>query len=335
MTEFVLHIGRHKSGTTSLQRFLHANRLVLQREGLVYPETPAGAFAHHEIAEVFARRIRKASRELNTDESRTVARITDVAASSGKKVLLSSEGFQNADPAVVAQYFPPGKTQVIVYVREQADYVLSSYQQKVHAHNHFLRLDTSFQQSVVDYDKFLSGWEKAFGREHIVVRAYERKLLKDGDIIADFLELLGLDQVLDLAFDNEDQNPSIGGQLLEFKRFLNACGTDSINAGRLYGVLSRLASRDPAYRARPHMAQAIATNIRGSVRESNRRVFERYFEGRDVFNYRSTESVDGPQNCDANAVVEVLRQIGNEDPVVSRQIVSRISASLGFASPTS
>jgi hypothetical protein len=41
-----LHIGRHKSGTSSIQHFFNQNRTALERDGILYP-APASGVAHH------------------------------------------------------------------------------------------------------------------------------------------------------------------------------------------------------------------------------------------------------------------------------------------------
>ena len=45
----ILHIGRHKCGTTSIQRTLFWNREALCRLGFFYPQPPDSDFAHHRI----------------------------------------------------------------------------------------------------------------------------------------------------------------------------------------------------------------------------------------------------------------------------------------------
>ena len=52
----VLHIGRHKTGTTSIQKFLHANSDELKSYGLYYPKnTYPNKFAHHDLVKDISR----------------------------------------------------------------------------------------------------------------------------------------------------------------------------------------------------------------------------------------------------------------------------------------
>ena len=60
MPKLLLHIGTHKTGTTSIQRFCGANRDALRERGIWYPPADVGKFpshyAHHRIAHAIADR---------------------------------------------------------------------------------------------------------------------------------------------------------------------------------------------------------------------------------------------------------------------------------------
>ena len=49
--KMILHIGRHKSGTTSIQSTFFSNKSELQRVGIYYPEMGTRGGAHHLISE--------------------------------------------------------------------------------------------------------------------------------------------------------------------------------------------------------------------------------------------------------------------------------------------
>lgn len=44
-----LHIGKHKTGTSSIQKYLYANRIELQEKGFYYPSACIRWFAHHNL----------------------------------------------------------------------------------------------------------------------------------------------------------------------------------------------------------------------------------------------------------------------------------------------
>jgi hypothetical protein len=329
MHEFVLHIGRHKTGTSSLQKFLDMNRAALRERGFDYADEGRGRkIAHHELADVFARRVRAKFKELSAEEKTKVSAVVD-AVRATPVVLLSSEAFQNAEPQIVAQYFLRGRTKVVCYLREQAEYVISAYQQKVHATNHWLSLEESVQPLVVNYDAFLHSWENAFGRDALQVRCYDRHLLKDGDIVADFADLLGIHDLSGFSIDRRDQNPSIGGALLELKRVLNAFNDGAIDQRRMYKVMSSLAVSNEAWRRRPQLPAHRVEEIRESMRQSNQRMFARYFDGSDVFRSRPAEMQSLPTCADPVEIRQLLQQARALDEQLYSQIRTRLLSDRG------
>lgn len=66
-------------------------------------------------------------------------------------------------------------------------------------------------------------------------------------MIADFCQALGIDAT-GLDHPAEDQNPSIGGALLEVKRLLNVAVPENFRTRRVYRLLSKVADFDPAFR---------------------------------------------------------------------------------------
>ena len=58
----------------------------------------------------------------------------------------------------------------------------------------------------LDYERRLGNWIKAFGKDNLVLRIFDRKLLLHGDVVADFFSLLGISK-----FDKiDDKNVSLG-----------------------------------------------------------------------------------------------------------------------------
>lgn len=53
MANIVIHIGRHKSGTSALQDMLFSSKELLEKEGWYYPATGMKNIAHHGLAHYF------------------------------------------------------------------------------------------------------------------------------------------------------------------------------------------------------------------------------------------------------------------------------------------
>lgn len=322
MSEFVLHIGRHKTGTSSLQHFLHLNRERLAEQGWYYPQAGLAPVAHHDIARFLHMKQRKLlplpERERLAQAVRALARET---AGRREPALLSSEAFQNCQPQWVATRFAPGGTRVVVYIREQVDYLVSSYQQKVHATNYSESLHDYAAQVVVNYDAFLTRWERVFGAGRVTVRPYSRARLRNGDIVADFAEVLGLDLTAGFERPGEDQNPSIGGALLELKRCLNRGHREARTPRAVYKAFSDLAASDADRRRKPVLEPAVTAEIHRGTQASNRRVFERHFGGEDVFDASARGDAPRGQPIDAGAVRALLDALRAQAPAVHAQLL--------------
>lgn len=284
-----MHIGRHKSGTSSLQHFLVRNENILANLGYLYPKsmrTPK--VAHHSLAEYFKNSYqRKCSDEewmVLDKEYKLLLKEIDGAS----KILLSSEAFQGIKPNIVESLFGPAVT-IVVYIREQFEYLISSYAQAVQNQKITLTIDEYEKRFFYDYFSFLKSWKSAFPKSHILVRIYDRKELVDADVRADFISVLGLEKSR-FAFDVEERNPSIGGILLEFKRRLNMVGFESIISGRkLYEVLGKAAAVNPSLVCGIYWDLELIEAVDKKCMESNKLVCESYFPERTSLFKRKQE----------------------------------------------
>jgi hypothetical protein len=250
--KLMLHIGRHKCGTSSLQRFLSANAGVLERHGISYPVLHRQPYAHHPVAHAYG------GNGVDTGAFWQV-----VAASSA--AIVSSEAFQNIDPASLAPDLDGFDVTILAYFREPLDYLLSSYAQKVKAGNTAATLEDYAAHFHVPYHDFAFAWQAAFPQANLRFRLFESAHLSGQDVRRDFLLQCGLAPAAldDFAFAAEDGNPSIGGDMLEFVRALvpdrAAWGE---NWWLLYEAVQRLALADARYRARPPMPAAMQDAVR-------------------------------------------------------------------------
>jgi hypothetical protein len=271
-----LHIGRHKTGTSALQQLLRRNRTALGEHGFVYLSQVSGGTGNHDLANALnpawiakadADQRARAERELEVSGRRLRHR--------GEKIV-SSEAFQGTPPAAAAAFFPAGRTRVIVYVREQLDYLLSAYAQYIQAQTVRMPFIDYAARLRTFHDLFLDGWAEAFGGDALTPRLYARDHLKDGDIRHDFLALVGVDPAW-LAFGSGVVNPTIGPELIEAKAVINAFVPHAAQeeAG-LFNLMSALALEEPA---RLGVSPAFAARLRARFVDSNRRLFETHMAG--------------------------------------------------------
>ena len=291
---FVLHIGRHKCGTTSLQRFLSKNTEELTRRGYYYPRSARDDVdgAHHDIPRYLANRTRvnADTAVLQLQQTRyedLLQEINDVDI----PVLLSSEGFQKVNPLELPEIFVRGSTRIIIYIREQVDYLAASYSQEVHEG----RATRSYQSYAgsfsPDYAKFLEPWEERFGEQNITVRIFGKSDLKNGDVVADFMDALKIGENAGLSYPEMPSNPSIGGNLLYFKRLLNQTSISDELLRQTHGVWSGLALHNEKFRRKPQFSKQFVERIRAKFEESNEIVRNKYFPKREaLFQYLPFEN---------------------------------------------
>ncbi|SMF95052.1 hypothetical protein SAMN02949497_2396 [Methylomagnum ishizawai] len=288
MREITMHIGRHKSGTSSLQHFLVKNESVLADLGYLYPKsmrTPK--VAHHSLAEFFKNSYQRkcSDKEWMVLDNECKLFLKEIDGAS--KILLSSEAFQAVKPSEVKDFFGPA-VNIIVYIREQFEYLISSYAQAVQNQKITLTLEEYEKRFFYDYSRFLKSWEDAFPTGKTTVRIYDRAELAEADIRLDFILALGLKKD-NFIFDVEEKNPSIGGILLEFKRRLNMMDFESIvSAGKLYEILGKAAAINPSLVCGTYWNSKLIEEIDKKCLQPNKIVCEKFFPGRKtLFNRKA------------------------------------------------
>lgn len=308
----ILHIGRHKTGTSSLQHFLVHNEHVLRNCGILYPLAMRKGPAHHRLAAYLEPRIRRRFTPEELDGIERDYEGLQREMDGAERVLISSEAFQGVAPEKLFEVFGRDAT-VIVYIREQFDYLLSSYAQAIQNQKLTLTLDeyasTMFN---ANYNRFLGQWQTTFGRDRLIVRIFERSQLDGADIRLDFLRLIGVAEHsgrFDLAID--EQNTSIGGALLEFKRRLNARPFESLIApAPLYKVLEAVARGDRRFSRSWVFDPALAERVRHKYEPSNRAVCRRFFPHRtQLFDLKMLESAPPPTAAEFDEVAKAINAV--------------------------
>jgi hypothetical protein len=299
-----LHIGRHKTGTTAVQRFLTRNRKRLETFGLIYPPTSGSFIAHHAAAlAVDALRFRKANEQQRARAKEELANIKQLISNGSGSLVISSEAFQNLRPQMIAKAFPPGQTTVIVYLREQLDYMLSSYSQMLKAQHTRKTLKEYASGFRPNYCKFVSSWVSAFGRNAVRPRIYDRSSLIGGDIRQDFAQQIGIDDICEFELPPSDPNLSLGSELIEFKGLLNAFVPRDVQSKlKIYKLLQALAKRFPPDIG---LSEEFALEYRQQFTETNSKLFAEFFDCSETeFNFKKF-----PVRSDRVELMDLLEKV--------------------------
>ncbi|WP_346839868.1 hypothetical protein [Microbulbifer sp. SAOS-129_SWC] len=281
----LLHIGRDKTGTTAIQTFLANNKELLNEHGFFTPESGIRGNAHHLIGEQLATRNLGWIRALT--QRSTISSLLSELAASDSSAIITSEAFQRCYPFLIRKALRLQEARVIVYIRNQIDYIASAYTQRVHATNYTGTINDYFRQiKGINYARFLERWHSNFPSE-FCVRPYDKKALTNGSIVDDFIRH-GLRLPVDLPWNHEsDQNanPSLNQKTTQFKLYLNRSGRyKEFRPGFLYRALPLMNSAFPAPKLT--VSKGIAETVRKKWTVKEAKVAQRYFNRESLFDYQ-------------------------------------------------
>lgn len=208
-----LHIGIEKTGTSSIQRALHANRKRLAAEGVLYPKLDAPNGRELAVAAMDDTR----TDPLKTDELARARcshdeyrrRLTDrlrsaVAGGGYDRLVLSSEHCHSrlsTDDAVrrlagmLTGIGDVDGVEVIVYLRRQDRLAVSLHTTRLMIGGVgpvFPEGPHAVENPYYRFDRLLARYGHAFGRENLIVRVFEPAALESQDVVADFFAIAGL-----------------------------------------------------------------------------------------------------------------------------------------------
>ncbi|MEM9012515.1 MAG: hypothetical protein AAGE18_14910 [Pseudomonadota bacterium] len=205
MGRLVLHIGMHKTGTSSIQRFLSRNRQLLAAFGIDYT-TARGRDGrrlpkHNDLFRAIT--AEKDHGAPDPDFGASAGRIAALGARVARirgTVVVSAEGLSGPDPAFAQALAPLTglDVRVVVFLRRQDMWVESFYTQMIR--NQEVREHRSFAdfladpatRAQLDYAGLLGRWGQVFGRERLAVVAFDGR----EPPVAAFLRAAGLPEGL-------------------------------------------------------------------------------------------------------------------------------------------
>ena len=186
-----IHLGQHKTGTTSVQKFCRRWREELKTQlGLYYPLPVTPPYHRHHDLFPFKKeqweRIRR-----------------DMSESGCTRLFISNEelyprGVKDSDLAALRECFPGATIVFLLYLRRLDDYCKSLYNERLK--NGRLRQPgysaswnaLTRRAAYLHPSRLLGQCERQVGREQLGVRIYDLKLLKNGDIVDDIFDSMGL-----------------------------------------------------------------------------------------------------------------------------------------------
>ena len=243
MPKLILHIGAHKTGTTSIQRFLEDNTSLLAEHGYVFPRICWYSHSQHRLSLAV-----KGGTDPNVGDKpqleAELKALRDFLATSKNHVIISSEVFLALPEHRVRLFYEGLKgidMQVVACIRRQDNLFASTYNQGTkHAGNKLTRpisfhLDNPLSLSPeLDLLGCLNTWASLFGRERLTVYRYE-----SGDAVTTFLQQIkfpGAGQVKPA----KRSNVAVPAKALELMRLVKTMNQDIAVQNIVLGEAARV-----------------------------------------------------------------------------------------------
>jgi hypothetical protein len=229
-----IHIGWHKTGSSSIQDFLLRNRQkLIDQEKTYFPEEGLLICAHHPIVWAFQNKKTSPWGSIEIPPEGPEKYIKDIHESAESKgcgtIVLSSEEFcilnnkqiSNLHAALENNSFD---VIIIAYIRRQDNLIESAYNMEVKWWGTRLRMTFSeyvkARTPYINYTAIVKRWADVFGINNVIIRPFSQEKLVGGDVRIDFCNTLKID-CNKLAITEERMNDSLASQTLEFLRSMN------------------------------------------------------------------------------------------------------------------
>ncbi|MEM9399510.1 MAG: hypothetical protein AAF984_04830 [Verrucomicrobiota bacterium] len=240
----ILHIGTEKTATTTIQEFLHLNRRKLLQMGYLYTKSAGlrhncwltmsayevsrrnnqtrhrGIYTDEKLLNYQARIIRDLKREVDNAKPFQVvvfssehiqSHLTKSSELSRLKTRLNQLGFEDID--------------ILVYLRRPVDIASSLYSTGIKSGSRAISPPSpksdNYYRNICDHQSTLIRFRDVFGDAAIKPRLFDPKEFKNGNVISDFLDAIGLSHVEKSFEFPSRQNESLSAVGLELLRQVN------------------------------------------------------------------------------------------------------------------
>lgn len=219
MTNFIIHIGDGKCGSSSIQKALYARRTDLKKQGFVY-ETSAPSGNHFGLVTLAGRPTRGNSKTQKVLAKKTI-KLIKKACRKEDIVVLSAESFFDLTPKETTKILSHitrkvDALDIIAYVRPPHSQYLSLVHQTLNGNENFQRPD-KYRRALV---ASLKRWKDDPRVRNLVVRKFERNSLSKRDVVQDFAGVMSDLSGKPIKLETVETNISLSAeQLVVLQRF--------------------------------------------------------------------------------------------------------------------
>lgn len=331
-----LHVGQHKTGTSTIQSFMWRNRERMEKNGILYPDIGMAGPTHADFAlslpgkrtEMLERMFSQAATERssryqsyqgeNSDNlfARLGQYIDDTDCS---RILLSSECFMEwvspADIRALTDRHCACPVKVVIFLRSQVEWIQAVFNQVVKdpGIRYGGELRALPQMDMLDYESMLHDWAAVFGESNIIVRPYTPSIDGAGGVLDDIFSILGIPDFQSYEEPSyNERNVSLSRWQLDVLHALNRR-----NAGlRIFERTLEVFSAQNAGADRSGLETSVfsfheAKVLQGYYRKGNRRLSKKFCHGEALFGSPTRREYCGAPYDHANAMAEVIDRVGN------------------------
>jgi hypothetical protein len=293
--KLIVHIGANKTGSSAIQRFLALNCGLLRASGIVVPDNEFSLSDRPQGFHVFGfeKLLRQADGRVQLEQA--IDRVADAAADASTIILSAENLAANGNaPALFKGLAERFDLQVILYVRRQDEYLLSTWQQW------YSKIGTDFWAWAIsaigglgNWQRYLENWESVVPPDRICVRVFERQKLDGADVIRDFCNRCGISRPFEeFAYPDGTVNPSFSEAVMDLVKgnkliFKDVHDNDFYNL-----VLEATGHRYVKNGRQSAITFAQRQAILGKYASSNRWVREKYLPGLEGELFSAPEESD-------------------------------------------
>lgn len=339
----VIHIGAEKTGTTTLQEFLHLNREALAAGGVLFPTTPG--LRQHVLLTLACMDPGRENRQTRSHEpfaadpdhwrnDFTVRLQEEIrsAPAGARQLLLTTELLhtQLLAPREVARLkalLDPfcDDYRIVFYMRRQDRLEVSRYSTNLRAGGTRPSVLPKRADRYLDYERVLARWEPVFGAGSLVPRVFDATQFHGGDLLSDFVHAAGLPLDVAHCVRPGSRNTALSARAQWLLRQFNL-GSDALpwddlpDRARLTNLVAdELGRRCPGPPRMPARSEAVA--FQAQFADANARLARRWF-GRDtLFDddfSEYPEVVDNPAPAPALAASLAFEALAHAIAIASR-----------------
>ena len=284
-----LHIGIHKTGTTTIQYCMLHNRDWLAQQGYLYPKSCFRYHGHHYLV-----RHLRAPHLIQEPQNTLDAICAEITLSPHPNVIISTEGLSllPKENIRILKEQLPGNVSVIVYLRRQDLWLQSFWAQQIKngrdPGDFESWVDERDVRLVVDsrlrYHDLLDQWETIFGREAIQVGIFDDRFAGD-NLVEDFLRRCNLNEFDGLRFTGPRNTTPSHTTLEIIRQEINKQGDFTVKQKQSYAQeIRKLAIKnDWNTQSLNLITESLHQHIMEHYANQNQRVAQRYFNREELF----------------------------------------------------